>query len=64
MAFPVLPLVFEVPITCGSAEGAGGEADAPHSFGTKLGLVSPLLSSHGLLKMMGKKSRASKDFVS
>lgn len=61
VASPVLSLVFEVPITCRSAEG---EADAPYSFGTKLGLVSPLLSSYGLLKMMGKKSRGSKVFVS
>lgn len=63
MASPVLSLVFEVPITYRLAEEAEGEADAPCSFGTKLELVSPLLSSHGLLKMIGKKLRASKVFV-
>lgn len=41
---------------------AEGEAAAPRTSGAKLGLalVSLPLSSHGLLKMMGKKSGTNK----
>lgn len=55
---PVLSLVFEVPITFRLAEGAEGQA-LHAALEVRWGLaVSPLL------KMMGKKSRATKVFVS